>query len=90
MIKLKESVEKLEAYLVKDVAYRVKLDANEWSNYLIKDGFNIESFSPNLYPDSDSKKLREKMSAYYGCKTENIIVGNGSSEIINTGKILKR
>lgn len=84
MIKLKESVEKLEAYFVNDVAYRVKLDANEGSNYLLKDGFNIESFSPNLYPDSDSKKLREKMSAYYGCKTENIIVGNGSSEIINT------
>lgn len=84
MIKLKESVEKLEAYFVNDVAYRVKLDANEGSNYLLKDGFNIESFSPNLYPDSDSKILRARMSAYYGCKADNIIVGNGSSEIINT------
>ena len=35
MIKLKESVEKLEAYFVNDVAYRVKLDANEGSNYLL-------------------------------------------------------
>lgn len=84
MIKLKSSVEKLQAYFVNDVPYRVKLDANEGSNYLLKDGFKIEKFSPNLYPDSDSRLLREKMSEYYGCKTENIMAGNGSSEIINT------
>ncbi len=84
MIKLKPSVEKLQAYFVNDVSYRVKLDANEGSNYLLKDGFKIETFRPNLYPDSDSKILREKMSKYYGCKKENIMAGNGSSEIINT------
>ena len=84
MIKLKPSVEKLQAYFVNDIPYRVKLDANEGSNYLLKDGFKIENFQPNLYPDSDSKVLREKMSKYYGCKAENIMVGNGSSEIINT------
>lgn len=84
MIKLKPSVEKLQAYFVNDIPYRVKLDANEGSNYLLKDGFKIEDFKPNLYPDSDSKALREKMADYYGCKSENIMVGNGSSEIINT------
>jgi len=84
MIKLKPSVEKLQAYFVNDIPYRVKLDANEGSNYLLKDGFKIENFQPNLYPDSDSKILREKMARYYGCKAENIMVGNGSSEIINT------
>ena len=84
MIKLKPSVEKLQAYFVNDIPYKVKLDANEGSNYLLKDGFKIEDFQPNLYPDSDSKVLREKMASYYGCKAENIMVGNGSSEIINT------
>lgn len=84
MIKLKPSVEKLQAYFVNDIPYRVKLDANEGSNYLLKDGFKIEEFKPNLYPDSDSKALREKMADYYGCKSDNIMVGNGSSEIINT------
>lgn len=83
MIKLKDSVEKLNAYFVNDIPYRVKLDANEGSNYLLKDGLKIEEFQPNLYPDSDSKLLREKMSEYYGCKTENILAGNGSSELIN-------
>lgn len=84
MIKLKPSVEKLQAYFVNDIPYKVKLDANEGSNYLLTDGFKIEQFSPNLYPDSDSVALREKMAEYYGCNSENIMVGNGSSEIINT------
>jgi len=84
MIKLKPSVEKLQAYFVNDIPYKVKLDANEGSNYLLKDGFKIENFQANLYPDSDSKVVREKMSVYYGCKAENIMVGNGSSEIIST------
>lgn len=84
MIKLKPSVEKLQAYFVNDIPYRVKLDANEGSNYLLTDGLKIDDFKPNLYPDSDSKVLREKMSQYYGCKSENIMVGNGSSELINT------
>ncbi len=84
MIKLKKSAEKLQVYYVNNMDYRVKLDANEGSNYLLKDGFKIDSFKPNLYPDSDSTLLREKMSLYYGCNAENIMVGNGSSEIINT------
>jgi len=83
MIKLKPSVDKLNAYFVNDIPYRVKLDANEASNYLLKGGFKIENFQPNIYPDSDSKLLREKMSIYYGCNAENILVGNGSSELIN-------
>jgi histidinol-phosphate aminotransferase len=83
MIKLKPSVEKLNAYFVNDVPYKIKLDANEGSNYLLKGGLKIDDFHPNLYPDSDSKLLRENMSLYYGCKPENILAGNGSSELIN-------
>lgn len=83
MIKLKPSVEKLNAYFVNDIPCRVKLDANEGSNYLLKNGLMIEGIRPNIYPDSDSKLLREKMSLYYSCKAENILVGNGSSELIN-------
>ncbi len=83
MIKLKPSVEKLNAYYVNDISYRVKLDANEGSNYLLNDKFIFENIQPNLYPDSDATNLREKMAGYYGCKTENILAGNGSSELIN-------
>ena len=84
MIRLKPSVEKLQAYFVNDIPYRVKLDANEGSNYLLKAGFNINNLKPNLYPDSDSRELRRKMAEYYGCDETNIMVGNGSSELINT------
>ena len=84
MIKLKQSAERIEAYFVNNVDCMVKLDANEGSNYLLKGGFKIDSFKANLYPDSDCSSLREKMAFYYGCKAENIMVGNGSSEIINT------
>lgn len=84
MIKLKQSAERLRAYFVNDMPYRVKLDANEGINYLLNDGFKIDNFRPDLYPDSDSKVLIKKMAGYYGCKAENIMVGNGSSEIMNT------
>jgi len=83
MIKLKNSAEKIEAYFVNDIPCRVKLDANEGSNYLLKDGLCFDDLKANLYPDSDSKQLREHLSMYYDCKSENILVGNGSSELIN-------
>lgn len=83
MIKLKKSAQKISPYYVNESEYIVKLDANEGSNYLLKDFFYFENTQPNLYPDSDAKKLRQLMSFYYGCKPENIMVGNGSSDLIN-------
>lgn len=83
MIKLKNSAEKIEAYFVNDIPCRVKLDANEGSNYLLKDGICFDDLKANLYPDSDSKELREHLALYYNCKAENILVGNGSSELIS-------
>ncbi|MDF2677399.1 MAG: hisC [Bacillota bacterium] len=83
MIKLKNSVENLEAYFVNDIPCRVKLDANEGSNYLLNEGLCFDDLKANLYPDSDSVELREKLSLYYNCKSENILMGNGSSELIN-------
>lgn len=82
MIRLKKSVEKLNAYFVNDIPCRIKLDANEGSNYLLKGGLRLD-VDFNLYPDSDSRLLREKMAEYYGCSAENIMVGNGSSDLIN-------
>lgn len=83
MIKLKKSVESLNAYFVNDMPCRIKLDANEGSNYLLKNGLNFDMTNINLYPDSDARLLREKMAEYYGCSAKNIIVGNGSSELVN-------
>lgn len=37
----------------------------------------------HLYPDPDAKALRESASAYFRCRPEMIIAGNGSDEIID-------
>ena len=84
MIQLKESVRNLVPYRVNDISYKIKLDANEGKNYLLTEQINLEKdFEPNIYPDSDAKELRRKMAEYYECSSDNIIVGNGSSELIN-------
>src|SRR6476620_4287949 len=35
-----------------------------------------------LYPNPTADRLREKLAKLHGCKVENIIVGNGSDEIL--------
>src|SRR5690606_34485991 len=35
-----------------------------------------------LYPDPNSKKLKETIAAYYQVKTDQIFVGNGSDEVL--------
>ena len=35
-----------------------------------------------LYPNPTAEKLRAKLAKLHGCKTENIIVGNGSDEVL--------
>jgi histidinol-phosphate aminotransferase len=35
-----------------------------------------------LYPNPTSQKLREALARFHGCKAENIIVGNGSDELL--------
>src|SRR2546425_12393403 len=35
-----------------------------------------------LYPNPTTQSLREKLAKFHGCKPENIIVGNGSDELL--------
>lgn len=35
-----------------------------------------------LYPNPTSQPLREKLAKYHGCRPENVIVGNGSDELL--------
>src|SRR6266853_2788656 len=35
-----------------------------------------------LYPNPTAEPLREKLARFHGCKPENIIVGNGSDELL--------
>ncbi|MDP3387267.1 MAG: histidinol-phosphate transaminase [Eubacteriales bacterium] len=83
MIELKRSVRNLKPYFVNQVPYRVKMDANETKNYLLDQEALFEKIEANIYPDSDATVLRQKMADYYGCGQNNIMVGNGSSDMIN-------
>src|SRR5438034_11069388 len=35
-----------------------------------------------LYPNPTAQPLREKLAKFHGCKPENIVVGNGSDELL--------
>lgn len=70
---LRQEIKKLNAYKVVDRDYRVKLDANEGIDLL--DGLN-------RYPVDRSDKLREKLSQKLGKSPDEIVLGNGSSELI--------
>src|SRR6266536_4411599 len=35
-----------------------------------------------LYPNPTAEPLRERLAKFHGCKPENIIVGNGSDELL--------
>ena len=42
-----------------------------------------EEIDLRLYPEDEDAKLREKLSAYIGAPKENIVIGNGSDELID-------
>ena len=79
---VKKEVRVLRAYQAKEIACRVKLDANE-SPY----GFQIAPRAAgrvltNRYPDPEAKKLRGLIAGELGVRPENLLQGNGSDEII--------
>lgn len=75
---VKPNVRELRAYEAHEVSCRVKLDANE-SPY----GMNLLDGVPsNRYPDPEAKLLKRALGKSMGVKPENILMGNGSDELI--------
>ena len=70
---VRKVVRDLKPYVVNKLDYRVKLDANEGINWL-------EDL--NRYPDDSSEALIEKLSEWLNKSPDQLIVGNGSSELI--------
>ena len=69
-----------------DMQY-VKLNTNE-SPYPPSPGViqrlsEAEAGKLNLYPDPEGRALRQKLAEYYGLKSENVVLGNGSDEILS-------
>lgn len=64
----------------------VKLNANENAyppSPKVKEAladFSVSSL--RLYPDPEFSRLRHRLARRYGCKAENVFVGNGSDEVL--------
>lgn len=84
---IRNSIKNLKEYKPNSAPYRIKLDANEGKNIFFQD-INIEGikfsekFDINLYPDSDATLLRNEIGRYLNISPDNIVAGNGSSEMI--------
>jgi histidinol-phosphate aminotransferase len=75
---VRPGVRKLRAYEAREVPCRVKLDANE-SPY----GFAvIKDIKTNRYPDPEARELRNTLARGLGLRRSNVLVGNGSDELI--------
>ncbi len=82
-----ERIKKLKAYKTETTPARIKLSSNEFP-YDLPEGLKrkiseeIRKASFNRYPDPESKELKEVISDFFGVKEDNIVLGNGSDELI--------
>lgn len=77
---VKPSVRNLTAYQALEIPCRIKLDANE-SPYGFSAGA-LDNIPTNRYPDPEAKELKRTIGKRFGVSPNNILVGNGSDEII--------
>ncbi|MBI5141859.1 MAG: histidinol-phosphate transaminase [Nitrospirae bacterium] len=80
------NVRALRAYEAKEIPCRVKLDANE-SPYMpanadvVADAMRLVEL--NRYPDPDASALKKILAGMHGLSPDNLLLGNGSDEIIS-------
>jgi len=84
----RDSLKKLKPYDPHEVPYKVKLNANE-NPYglpeeiveeMLRKAKNLEY---SRYPNANSIKLSEIVSSFWGLTRDNIVIGNGSDELID-------
>ncbi len=84
---VRKEILSLKPYKAQERDFPVVLDANE-SPFTLPDGIkkeiveNIDSIAFNRYPDPEGKLLKTSLAAFHGVKPENIVLGNGSDELI--------
>jgi len=82
------NVKALSAYEAKDVPCRIKLDANESPYNLPPEDMDrvsraIATLAFNRYPDPQARKLRGLLARRYKVKQDQVLLGNGSDELIS-------
>ncbi len=85
---VRKEVASLSAYEPEDYAsVRIKLDAME-NPYSLPDELRegmmraLAEVSLNRYPDPEARRLKDALSEYFGVGAENLVLGNGSDELI--------
>ncbi len=79
---VRKNILSLKPYEPKDIPCKIKLDANE-SPYTIDVKLNKGIFKKiNRYPDPESRDLKKAISRQLKIARENILLGNGSDELI--------
>src|SRR5512145_1859126 len=86
---VRPSIQKLKAYVPGEqpkIAGLIKLNTNE-NPYLPAPGVLKAVRAAvdgrlRLYPNPTAQPLRERLAKLHGCDPENIIVGNGSDELL--------
>ncbi|NPB05045.1 MAG: histidinol-phosphate transaminase [Aquificae bacterium] len=80
-------IEKLKAYRTETTPARIRLSSNElpydlprWLKERIKK--ELAQIPFNRYPDPYATELREVLAELWGVKPENLLLGNGSDELI--------
>lgn len=79
---VKESIRNLKAYVPNNIDCGTKLDANEGKCKAYKDLCKNINIDMSLYPEDGYKDLKDKIKDYVNAKPSNIVVGNGSSELV--------
>ncbi|MFW6298264.1 MAG: histidinol-phosphate transaminase [Bacillota bacterium] len=81
-MEIKKALRNLNPYTPAKTRPTIKLDANESDNFLFSEGLKLDEVAVNLYPDSEASALRERLAESSGVPSEAILVGSGSSELI--------
>lgn len=84
----RDNLKELKPYDPHELPYKVKLNANENPYGLPEEIIEeILSKAKNLeysrYPNANSVKLSETVSSFWGLNRDNIVIGNGSDELID-------
>ncbi|EGO65450.1 histidinol-phosphate aminotransferase [Acetonema longum DSM 6540] len=87
MKKIRENISQLKPYSTAETQWRVRLDANERPENLpsaVKEQVlnRLAGLDFNRYPDSGATELRQKIGAAFGLDGGNVLLGNGSSELL--------
>ncbi|EAX49008.1 histidinol-phosphate aminotransferase [Thermosinus carboxydivorans Nor1] len=86
-MEVRPGLERLPSYTIDDGEWVIKLDANERPTPLpapVQAAImeRLAGLSFNRYPDMAMRSLRQKIAAESGLTAENVLIGNGSSELL--------